>query len=275
MKKIIPVVVASLCFSMATTAQSNQTLNLSKGQKYQVDNKLETTSSTDVQGQTMESKANISSSYNIEVKDKKADTYQLSNTLTHMQMSMSMMGNDITFDSDKKEDMDGEIGSGLKEYLNQPKDVVLDNTGKVISDISDSSASDIAKQLNLSATGYGAQMTFLALPKNLKVGSSWSDSSDENGIKRTTNYTVKSLDGNIATIAFSGTVSTDATMERQGMEISTKTTGKFSGEEKVNSKTGVIQSTTSTGESTGTVNAMGQEFPMSTKVTSTTTVKEL
>jgi hypothetical protein len=275
MKKIIPVVVASLCFSMATTAQSNQTLNLSKGQKYQVDNKLETTSSTDVQGQTMESKANISSSYNIEVKDKKADTYQLSNTLTHMQMSMSMMGNDITFDSDKKEDMDGEIGSGLKEYLNQPKDVVLDNTGKVISDISDSSASDIAKQLNLSATGYGAQMTFLALPKNLKVGSSWSDSSDENGIKRTTNYIVKSLDGNIATIAFSGTVSTDATMERQGMEISTKTTGKFSGEEKVNSKTGVIQSTTSTGESTGTVNAMGQEFPMSTKVTSTTTVKEL
>jgi hypothetical protein len=275
MKKIIPVVVASLCFSMATTAQSNQTLNLSKGQKYQVDNKLETTSSTDVQGQTMESKANISSSYNIEVKDKKADTYQLSNTLTHMQMSMSMMGNDITFDSDKKEDMDGEIGSGLKEYLNQPKDVVLDNTGKVISDISDSSASDIAKQLNLSSTGYGAQMTFLALPKNLKVGSSWSDSSDENGIKRTTNYTVKSLDGNIATIAFSGTVSTDATMERQGMEISTKTTGKFSGEEKVNSKTGVIQSTTSTGESTGTVNAMGQEFPMSTKVTSTTTVKEL
>jgi hypothetical protein len=47
------------------------------------------------------------------------------------------------------------------------------------------------------------------------------------------------------------------------------------GEEKVDIKTGVIQSSSSTGDASGTVSAMGQDFPMTTKITSTTTVKEL
>ena len=118
-------------------------------------------------------------------------------------------------------------------------------------------------------------MAFLALPKNPKVGASWIENSDEGGIKRTTNYMIKSIVGNVATIGFEGTVSTEATMQQQGMEMSTKTTGKFSGEEKVDAKSGVVQSNSTTGEASGTVTAMGQDFPTTTKVTSTTTVKSL
>lgn len=276
MKKILLIFAGAFCFSMATIAQTNQTLKLDKGQKYQVDNKLETTSSTEVQGQTMETKVDVSSTYNIIVKDKTDNNYNLTNTITHMVMNMTMMGQDINFDSDKKEDMDGQMGTALKEYINQPKDVVVDNTGKIISeDQSDSSASSIAKQLNFAATGYGAQMAFVALPKNPKVNTTWTDSSSDNGIKRTTNYTIKSIEGNMATVGFDGTVATETTMQQQGMEMSTKTTGKFSGEEKVDIKSGVVQSNTTTGEASGTVTAMGQDFPTTSKVTSTTTVKNL
>lgn len=276
MEKIVLIFAGAFCFSTATIAQTNQTLKLNKGEKYQVDNKLETTSSTEVQGQTMETKVNVSSTYNISVKDKTNSNYNLTNTITHMVMNMTMMGQDINFDSDKKEDMDGQMGTALKEYINQPKEVVVDNSGKIISkDNSDSSASSIAKQLNFGATGYGSQMAFVALPKNPKAGTAWTDSTNDNGIKRTTNYTIKSIDGNVATVGFDGTVATEATMQQQGMEMSTKTTGKFSGEEKVDVKTGVVQSNTTTGEASGTVTAMGQDFPTSSKVTSTTTVKSL
>jgi hypothetical protein len=276
MKKILLIFALAFCFSTGSKSQTNQTLKLNKGEKYQVDNKLETTNSTEVQGQTMDSKADISSSYNIAVKEKTDNNYNLTNTVTHMVMSMSMMGQDINFDSDKKEDMDGQMGTALKEYINQPKNVVIDNTGKIIStDESDTSATGIAKQLNLAATGYGAQLVFQALPKNPKVGSSWTDSTNTDGIKRTTNYTIKSIEGNVATVTFNGTVSTETKMEQQGMEVSTKTSGKFSGEEKVNTKTGVVQSNTTTGDASGTVTAMGQDFPTSSKVTSTTTVKAL
>jgi hypothetical protein len=249
---------------------------LPTGKTYQVENKIETTSSTDVQGQSMESKANVTSIYKIAVKNKSGENYSLTNTLSHIVMDMSMMSQQVNFDSDKKEDMDGEIGSALKSYINQPKDLQIDKSGKIISeDSTDTSATGIAKRLNFAQTGYGTQLAFLALPANAKVGSSWIDSSNDDGISRTTNYTIKDISGGIANISFTSKVSTDATMEQNGMEISTKTKGKVTGEEKVDVKTGIIQSSTSTGDTSGTVTAMGQDFPTSAKVTSTTTVKEL
>ena len=118
-------------------------------------------------------------------------------------------------------------------------------------------------------------MAFLALPQNLKVGSTWSDKNDQDGITKSTNYVVKDLSSGIATVSFSGTVGTNKTFEQQGMEVSAKTTGKFSGEEKVDTKTGVVQTNTSTTEASGTVTAMGQDFPTTTKIISTTSVKAL
>lgn len=275
MKKNFLVICTAICFSTATVAQTNATLNLSKGQKYQVENKLVTTSSTDIQGQSMESKADVTSTYTIEVKDKKADNYHLTNTLSHLLMNTSMMGQELTFDSDKKEDMDGEMGSSLKGYVNQAKEVVIDKAGKVVSMSTDSVESAMVNQLHLASNGYGSQMAFLALPKNAKVGTSWSENTDDSAVKRTTNYTIKSIDGNTATVGFTGTIESTVKMEKQGMEISTKSSSKLSGEEKVNVKTGVVQTNNSTADATGTVNAMGQEFPITVKVISTTTVKAL
>lgn len=276
MKKITILFSAAIAFSIATMAQSSGTLQLTKGQKYAVENKLTTTSSTEVQGQAMESNADIATVYNIEVKDKTGNNINLSNTISNIKMSMTMMGQNINFDSENKTDMDGEIGSTLKDYINQPIGVVIDQSGHTISSTDTSAAAGFAKQMNFDASGYGAEMAFLALPKNVKVGDSWSDSySADSSVKKSTTYTVKDITGDVVTLSFTGTVTTEKAMEQNGMEINTKTTGKFSGEEKVNKKTGVVESSSSTIDSSGTVSAMGQDFPMTSKITSTTTVKTL
>ncbi len=277
MKKITLFFWAVVLFSATSPAQTNGSLKLSKGQKYLVDNTISTTTSTQVQGQSMDTKSDIASVYSIEVKDEGNESYHLTNTITNIKMNMTMMGNDINFDSDNKEDMDGQIGSSLKDYINQPKEVQIDNSGNIITKPSaDTSAeSGVAKQFNFDASGYGAQMAFLALPKDPKVGATWADSTDNSGITKSTTYTIKDITGNIATVSFSGMLATQKTMEQQGMEVSTKTTGKFSGEEKVDTNTGVVQSNTTTSEASGTVSAMGQDFPTSAKITSTTTVKVL
>jgi hypothetical protein len=277
MKKTIIFLSAAILFTTITSAQTKGTLSLAKGQKYVVENKLTTTSSTEVQGQTMDSKADFATTYNIKVKDISGNNFNLSNTLTNIKINMSMMGRDINFDSDKKEDMDGEMGTSLKSYINNPTDVVLDNSGTVIpKPSSDSSTeSSLAKQLNLASTGYGAELAFLALPKDLKVGAAWADSSNANSIIKSTKYTVTSITGDIASLSFSGTIASDKKIEQQGMEVNTKTSGKFSGEATVDTKTGVVQTNNSTSEVSGTVSAMGQDFPTSTKVNSVTTVKAL
>ena len=276
MKKITLLLAGAICFATISNAQNNRTLKLEKGQKYVVENKLTTNSSTEVQGQAMESNADVATVYNIEVKDQKDNNINLSNTISNIKMTMTMMGQNINFDSDKKEDMDGNIGSTLKDYINQPKEVILDNSGNVMPSKDTASASSIAKQLDFDASGYGAELAFLALPKNLKVGDSWTDNnSSDSAIKKSITYTIKDISGNVATVSFTGTITTEKAMEQQGMEISTKTNGKTSGEEKVDIKTGVVQSNNSTTDASGTVTAMGQDFPTSTKITSSTTVKML
>lgn len=276
MKKIQILIAASICFSTTSLlAQKNASLNLPASKTYQVVNTLETNSSTDVQGQSMESTANVSSTYNIQVKAKTGRNYNLSSTLSHINMNMSMMGQDIKFDSENKDDMNGEFGSALKDYINEPKDIQMDNSGMVTTDSKDTSLGEIAKRLHLDENGFGTQLAFLALPAKAKVGDSWTENRNSDGRSTITNYTIKDISGNIATISFTSTDSVSTTMKQNGMEIGVKTTGKATGEKKVDIKTGVIQSSTTKGDASGTVSAMGQDFPMSTKVTSITTVKEM
>jgi hypothetical protein len=281
MKKLTLFVAAAICISTGAFAQ-NSSLNLKKGQKYLVENKMVTTSTTEVQGQSMESNIDATTAFNIEVKDLTGNNYALSNMLSAVKMNMTQMGQNVSFDSEKKEDLDGPIGSALKDYLNKPQSVVIDKSGKVVpeSGVKKDSAIDaanmISKQLgDFDATGYGATMAFEALPQSVKVGSTWSHKDDHGGIVRTTNYSVTAVNGNVATIALTGTVSTDTKMELQGMEMNVKTTGKFSGEEKADIKTGVVLSNTTTTDSAGTISVMGQDLATSAKVISTTTVKAL
>ncbi|MDP4284104.1 MAG: DUF6263 family protein [Bacteroidota bacterium] len=279
MKKIILITTASLFSGTILFAQNNNALNLKKGQKYLVENKVSTKSSTKMQGQEMEANADVTSTYSIEVNDLVDNNYNLTNTVTGVKMNMSQMGQEMNFDSEKKEDIDGPIGSALKEYINQPKKVVIDKSGKLIPQQNDDSSEEtnmVAKQLgNFEATGYGADMAFESLPQDLKAGSTWTLKTDNDGISKSTTYLVKEINGNMATIELNGDMTTDTKMENQGMEITTKTTGKFSGEETVDISTGVIHSNTSTVDASGIIGVMGQELPTSSKITSTTTVTML
>lgn len=278
MKKITLFVMAASSFATATFAQSENSLHLKKGQKYVVENIISTKSSTEAQGQTMESNMDATTTYNIEVNDIGSDNYNLTNTVNNVKMRMSMMGQEMNFDSDKKEDLDGPMGAPIKDYINKPTNVVLDKSGKVITqkkDTPNDALSPASQFANFEATGYGAQMAFEPLPKNLKPGATWTSKTDENGISKTTNYTVKEINGDLVTITLDGTMATDVKMEQAGMQMNAKTSGKFTGEEVVNIKTGVVQTNSTIVDASGNIEVMGQEMPTSSKVTTTITVKAL
>ena len=287
MKKIKLLILSAFIISTTSFAQSNGTINLSQGQKYLVENKITTSSSSEMMGQTMESKADVSSNYKIEVKEIKGNNINFVNTITGMKMSVTAMGQDMNFDSDKKEDMDGEIGKNFKDIINQPKDVVMDKSGNVIIAEKADTASETMSSSNPTemmmkqmggdpaSQGYGAKMAFEIIPKGSKVGSTWSDSSSNNGMTKVTHYTLKEINGDEYKISLTGTIDSQVKTEMHGMEIETKTTGNFTGEEIVDGKSGVIKQNTTNSDASGTVQVMGQEIPTSSKVTSVTTVKPL
>ncbi|HVZ95363.1 MAG TPA: DUF6263 family protein [Chitinophagaceae bacterium] len=273
--------------SATTTVAPKPTgeINLQKGQAYNVESKLTTSSSSEVQGQTMETSADVTSVYNLAVNDATGDKYKMSNKIASIKMSMNTMGQSINFDSDNKEDMNGEIGSNLKGFINQPQQVTKDKWGNNKTDSTQAADSTTKSDTNPTAImlkqmgdpaaqGYGAKLAFRYFPRGTTAGTTWQDSTSKDGTTTVTNFTIKEVNGDTATIQTSGTDNRETKTEVQGMEIQTKTTGVFSGEEFVNIKTGVISKTTSTMNAKGTVSVMGQDIPTTIKVTSVNTVTQ-
>lgn len=276
MKKIILHVAFLLSVCGASYAQNKTSIVVKDGQKYIVENIIKTHVVTEIQGMTMDNNSDIQSIYSILVK-KVSDSIHLVNTLTGMKMNMAMMGQEMKFDSEKPEDFSNPLGSTVKDIINKPHEVTISKTVELApkSDTStDEASSMVEKQIeNFDVSGFGAKMAFMALPEKFKEGSSWSEQSNVEGISSTTNYTIKNISGDLVTITITGSTSTDTKMEQAGMEMTVKGKGTVTGEQVVNAKTGVIQSATTNNVTKGTVEAMGQEFPTTTTVNSTTTVK--
>lgn len=276
--KSIQLLVAAFLTGSVAMAQQAPTLQLKTGESFVVTSVMDNKTVTNIQGQDMESSINSTTTYQLEVKDDQTNKYTLSNTLTHMKMSVSQMGQEMAFDSDKEEDLSGPLGAAFADYINKPQKVQIDYNGNILKDdkaeekTPDASAMGL-KQLENS--GFGTQFAFEPLPKNLKVGDTWDRTSEEEGITRKTHYSVKSINGDLATISLNGTMSSEIKMTNQGMDITTKTDGQISGEEIVNVKSGIIESSTSNVKSAGTVNAAGQEFPVDTEMSVKTSIKKI
>lgn len=284
MKKIACFIVAVSTLVTLASAQTINTITLTKGQKFIIENKFTATSAQEMAGQSIDSKADVFTSNNVEVKNLSDKGYDLSTTYTRVTANLSAMGNDMNFDSDKKEDMAGEMGKDMKGMINSPKNVMINKSGRVLSVSKDSSAvsgngmmSMMMQQLmgNAEESGYGLSEAFLVLPVKAKVGDKWSDSTSKNGVSRNTTYTITAINGNEASVAVTGNLSTDTKTEMQGMEVVSKTTGKISGEQTVDLKSGLIKSRNTTVDSNGNIEAMGQVIPMTSKLNAVTTVKNI
>jgi hypothetical protein len=275
MKKTILFIATAILTCSLSFGQTNNKLAINKGQKYVVENKSSTYSITEVQGQPMEVTIEATTTYHIEVTDSKDNLFTLASTIKNVKMDMSQMGQQISFDSDKKEDMDGPIGSTFKTYLDIPQTVKINNQGDIIPETSNASDKTSSPFGDFESTGFGASMAFRSLPKDLKVGQTWKGSKTADGTITNTNYKVKSINGDLATVTLSGDMNVDKKMEQMGMEMTTKSKGQFTGEEVVNIKTGIIQSQTMVINTDGNIEVMGQELPTSAKVTSSTSVKIL
>jgi len=193
------------------------------------------------------------------------------------------MGQDMSYDSDKK-DNDSTIGKSMEKILNNPKNVEISKTGKVINK-EESEKKDTEADANMmtgmidnllnNSSGEASTLTFQVIPEKAKVGYSWSDSVNNDELKSNTTYTIKELKGNDATVTVKGSMQVSKKAQAQNMEFTSNSTGGFTGELVIDTKTGVVKQRNTTLETTGSVEAMGQQIPMKTKVTSEITVESM
>ncbi|MEO7766033.1 MAG: DUF6263 family protein [Ferruginibacter sp.] len=278
-------IIAIVCLPcISAIAQSSPgKLVLSKGQKIQIDNNVNSVINQEMMGQSIEIKTDASMVHLLEVKDHKNNSYLVSSTLTKLTTNGSAMGQEMNFDSEKEEDRESETGKALISQLNVTKEAEFNEKAKVTRGVAKDTAAkggEVMEMMNKFAgsngdNSNGAIAAFEVIPAGKKVGDSWSDSTITDAVKTYRNYTFKDLNGSDASIVVTGKQLTNMKIEQQGMEIHVSMEGIISEEGIVDIKTGLLKQRISVLDGTGTTEVMGQSIPSKVKVTTKTTVKTI
>ncbi len=280
MKKIILLFIAAVSITNISFAQNATTkIVLTKNQKLATSTLTNGTMNLEMMGQNMETISEASLSGTLDVKDVTANSYLLTNTVNKMKIkTKGGIAPPMDFDSDKKEDMNSEMGKNIKDNL-QPKDIEISFTGKLVEKKdAKNDNEDIAKAMQsvMSGTGdNGITDVFMLLPTGKKAGDIWRDSTNANGIKLNNTYTLKTINDNQASVSVNSVSNINKTVNAQGAEITITMDSKISSDIIVDLTTGLIKEKKTTVDGKGNFGAGGQEMPMTTKVTAITTVKSL
>ena len=269
MKKILGL--ASLLFSFGTYAQtaSNGGIHLQKGQ---VINAL-TTTGTDVDMGMGSMKNDMSAKMKITIIGEDANTYTFVTQNVSMKISVDGMGQSMTFDSDKPEDMNGEMGKQLGGKLNKVDTFLVTKTDGKVTKLSVAEEEENPFMMGMgSQNSSGSSSYFMTLPTNT-IGKSWSDSVTVKNSKIKNNYTLQSIENGIATIKMNSTMDGTNEIETQGMTMNMTINLKTDAILKLNTQTGIVISNNSTADMTGNMDAMGQQIPINSKITSSSTLQ--
>ena len=280
MKKIL-VLFLSVSSLTAFSQSLSGKINLKKGQHFVIESTSDGSVTQEMAGQSMEMTIGNTSKISADVKDSKDNNYIITQTLTKVKSTFSGMGQEKTFDSDKKEDLDGEAGAMYKDKLNIPKDVVITNEGKNIPDADTSKkaadANPMSAVMDMMGGGQDNVMAslFLVIPSGKKAGDSWQDSTSADGIKLKRTYTLNSIANKEASVTINGVLDINKTMQVQGMDMNTVMTSKITSSVLVDLVSSIQKENKSITDVSGTLEVMGQSVPVTSKITTSTTVKNL
>jgi hypothetical protein len=128
---------------MGAIGQCQNRIAVSSGQKiHQITNQVSAFVQT-IQGNDMEVKSNVTLAVDLEVK-KDTPNIELSNTITRLQLQTEAMGNSILFDSDIKENREGQIGQILNNLIGKPFDATITVNGILFKSDKNKSEKDMA-----------------------------------------------------------------------------------------------------------------------------------
>ncbi|MBP6287910.1 MAG: hypothetical protein KTQ13_12005 [Ferruginibacter sp.] len=233
-------------------------------------------------GMGMQLNSNTASENILEVKSSTAKDYTITSTLTKLKVDFNMAGQSTNYDSEKNSTPSSDIEKTFSERLNKPVDVILDNTTGTATLKEKQKKSDGEEEnpmgglMNAFAESSDDAVVsgaFELIPAGKSIGDSWSDTTRSKEMTTIRNYTLRSVSGNDALIQLDAVTTASNKLDFQGMEFEFKSTTKSTGEITSDISTGQIKNKNTKADITGTIQLMGQDMPVTAKVTSTGTYK--
>ncbi|MBL0335350.1 MAG: hypothetical protein IPP73_08590 [Chitinophagaceae bacterium] len=254
-------------------------LNLSKGQKITITTTTKASSSAQVMGQDIENKIDASATQVADVTDVKTEGVELNLLNSHILVSVQSMGQEMGYDSDKK-DNEGPMAEVFGKYVNAPVNLTVNSEGTIIkkeTKISEESAG------GPSMGGFQEQLSALGcvksriLGRDLSAGLSWHDSATtvkgKLTIKDDGNFTVVTIENGMASLTYEGTSITSGVVEQMGQEMEFAGQSKVSTKLVIDLKTGIVLIENTSSTINAAVNAGGMEIPVTGSNTYTMNAK--
>jgi hypothetical protein len=205
-----------------------------------------------------------------------------------MKLTFSLMGQEKSFDSDKPEDLKGDLGEPLKKILDTKAEFTVDPTGKIIAvkegtarkkdDNSQNMMSMVLSQMNMSTATPKAGMAslFKLLPGyEVGKGDKWTDTTVVDGKNFRTDYTLKEITESDVILDYVSSGEFATKQEMMGMTLDSKGNLKSNGTITLDRNTGLLKQKTSSNTTESTMNVAGQEMASTAKISTVTTVKVL
>ncbi|HSB92733.1 MAG TPA: DUF6263 family protein [Flavitalea sp.] len=276
MKKVF--LFLSLVSVLSVSAQKvSKKISLDKGQQIEQQTKTAVNMTQEMMGQSMEIKMESNATNLLDVTNNSASGFDITNTLKRVLMNMNVSGQETKFDSDKKEDMDGQLGAAFRNKINKPKGFTVNKDG-VVASIKDTAKSEeedmIGGMLNATEETAGAAFTAVAnIPAaGAKVGDSWSDSTNVNNARTVNRYTLRQVSNGEGIVDINSDMNVSREMERQGMTMQMELKGTSVGEYVFDVNSGLVKSRKALTKATGSVDVMGQSIPLTIETTTTSTL---
>ena len=280
MKKIILTTLGIFVFALVFAQTATHKIVLNNGQKILVESSI--TMEINM-SPGMDMTGNTNSASTLEVKSGTDSSYMISNTLTKLKLNMDGMGQSNSYDSEKKEDQETEIGKGVADKLNKPIDVAISKlTGKNLPDTknnkkkSDDQSTGTGGLLGMfsgNAEDAAVSEAFALIPQGKKIGDTWTDSTIEKNNKVVRVYTLKSITDKEALIQLDIVIDATTTIEQQGMSMDFTSTTKTKADITTDITTGLVKTRTAQSDISGSIQVMGQSMPITAKTTTTSTYK--
>lgn len=243
-------------------------LNLGAGQSYTITSTLQTNLSQNMMGQEMKMGNAATTTTKLSVLSADAQGYKVTHTTNRMQLNMNMntpMGNqDLSFDSDKKEDREGDLGQRMGALIGATTEAVISPAGN----LTITKAAELDAEVNLSELGVGAgdsaalKSFFLTPPPAaIKVGDTWKESSNTENLKADITYRYLRSETGVAYVQYEQSVTTKQTINTNGMEVQSSQTIIGEGTLQVELSSGLVLQRNFDGKLKGKSEVMGMEIP--------------
>ena len=266
-------------------------LNFKKGEKIEVSSKTKSLISQEAMGQKIEFNIERDITEVFEILDVNADQSKVNHTIKRIVLTMDGMGQKQTFDSDKKDTVDGKTVSPLEDALIKKYEATIDKQGTITTvknttpesaKPAEASADMIVNLLKLLGPTIqlptqpvkGEATLFKIMPaKDIGKNESWTDSTITTDGKEISTYTLKDITYTEILIDYTTQSNTSVKGEMMGMETTTNLSNKTKGSIIVDKTSGIIKQKNGTTESNGTVDIMGQSVPLTATSTTSINVK--